>query len=79
MRYRPRSAAALHIALGGLPNSMRVEVDPDVGVSAKTVGELRHTRTWPENLAITTPHEHSRESAVKVSRASAPGRATPKP
>jgi len=40
MRYKPKSAAALEIALGGLPNSMRVEVDPDVGVSAKTVGEL---------------------------------------
>ena len=79
MRYRPKSAAALEITLGGLPNSMRVEVDADVRVSAKTVGELRHATTWPENLAITTPHEHSPESAVKVSRASAPGRATPKP
>jgi hypothetical protein len=79
MRYRPKSAAALEIALGGLPNSMRVEVDADVRVSAKTVGELRHAATWPENLAITTPHEHSPESTVKVSRASAPGRATPKP
>jgi hypothetical protein len=41
MRYKPKSAAAFEIALGGLPNSMRVEVDPDVGVSAKTVGERR--------------------------------------
>jgi len=79
MRHKPRSTAVLEIALGGLPKSMRVEVDPDVGVSAKTVGELRHATTWPENLAITTPHEHSPGSAVKVSRASAPGRATPKP
>jgi hypothetical protein len=79
MRYKPKSAAALEIALGGLPNSMRVEADPDVGVSAKTVGELRHATTWPENLAITTPYEHSTESTVKVSRASAPRRATPKP
>ena len=79
MRYRPRSAAALEIALGGSPNSMRVEADPGVGVSAKTVGELRHATTWPQNLAITTPYEHSPGSAVKVSRASAPGRATPKP
>jgi len=79
MRYRPKSAAALEIALGGLPKSMRVEADPDVGVSAKTVGELRHATTWPENLAITTPHEHSLGGAVKVSRASAPRRATPKP
>jgi hypothetical protein len=79
MRYKPKSAAALAIALGGLSNSMRVEVDPDVGVSAKTVGELRKAKTWPENLAITTPQELSSESAVRLSRASAPGRATPKP
>ncbi len=79
MRYKPRSTAALEIALGGLPNRMRVEVDPDVGVSAKTVGELRTAKTWPENLAITTPQEPTSESAEKVSRASAPGRATPKP
>ncbi len=40
MRYKPKSIAALHIALGGSPDKMRVEVDRDVGVSAKTVGEL---------------------------------------
>jgi hypothetical protein len=79
MRYEPRSTAALEIALGGLPNRMRVEVDPDIGVSAKTVGELRNAKTWPENLAITTPQEYTSENAVKVSKASAPGRATPKP
>ena len=79
MRYRPKSAGALQIALGGLPNSMAVEADPDVGVSAKTVGELRKATNWPENLAVTTPREHYPESVVKVSRASAPGRATPKP
>ena len=79
MRYKPKSAAALEIALGGLPNSMRVEVDPNVGVSAKTVGELRKATSWPENLAITTPSENYSGSAVKVSRANGPGRATPKP
>jgi hypothetical protein len=41
MRYRPKSIAALHIALGGLPAKMRVAVDRDIGVTAKTVGELR--------------------------------------
>jgi hypothetical protein len=28
MRYKPKSIAALHIALGGLPDEMRVEVGP---------------------------------------------------
>jgi hypothetical protein len=41
MRYKPKSIAALHIALGGLPGKMSVEVDAEVGVSARTVGELR--------------------------------------
>jgi hypothetical protein len=26
MRYKPKSTAALHIALGGLPDKMRVEL-----------------------------------------------------
>jgi hypothetical protein len=37
MRYKPRSVAALQIALGGFPDAMRVEVDQGIGVSAKTV------------------------------------------
>ena len=55
MRYKPKSIAALHIALGGLPVKMRVEVDPDIGVSAKTVGELRKVTAWSETLVIVTP------------------------
>ncbi len=78
MRYKPKSIAALHIALGGLPVKMRVEVDPDVGVSAKTVGELRKITAWPENLVITTPQERHSESAVKVSKASVASRISPK-
>src|SRR5262245_46199012 len=30
MRYKPKSIAALQLALGGLPDRMRVEVDPDI-------------------------------------------------
>jgi hypothetical protein len=41
MRYRPESIAALHVALGGLPDKMRVELEADIGASPKTVGELR--------------------------------------
>ena len=55
MRYKPKSVAALQIALGGLPDNMRVKVEPNVGVSAKTVGQLRKMAAWPENLAIATP------------------------
>jgi hypothetical protein len=79
MHYKPKSAAGLQLALGGLPDNMRVEVDGGVGVTAKTVGELRKTATWPDNLAITRPQENYPGSAVKVSRANGPGRTTPKP
>jgi hypothetical protein len=69
MRYKPKSSAALHVALGGWPALMPVEVDADTDVSAKTVGELRKVTTWPENLAITTPQDRYPESAVRVSKA----------
>ena len=79
MRYKPKSIAALHLALGGLPDQMRVEVDPEIGVSAKTVGELRKLTTWPGDLAITTPRERHPESTVKVSKANVASRTSPKP
>jgi len=79
MRYKPKSIPALHIALGGLPAKMRVEADPGVGVSAKTVGELRKLTTWSENLVVTTPQEHHAESVIKISKASVAGRVSPKP
>jgi hypothetical protein len=52
MQYKPKSIPALHIALGGLSAKMRVEADPETGVSAKTVGELRKLTLWSENLVI---------------------------
>ncbi len=79
MRYKPKSVAALHIALGGLPDKMRVEVDRGIRVSAKTVGELRKVTAWPENLVIITPQERRPESTVKVSKASVATRVSPKP
>jgi hypothetical protein len=79
MRYKPKSVAALHIALGGLPDNMRVETDPNVGVSATTVGQLRKVTAWPENLAVAVPQERVPESAVMVSKASLSTRFSPKP
>ena len=49
MHYKPKSVAALQIALGGLPEKMRVEPEPDTHLSAKTVGQLRKVDTWPDN------------------------------
>jgi hypothetical protein len=79
MQFKPKSIAALHIALGGLPDKMRVEVDPNIRVSAKTVGALRKVEAWPENLAIATPQEGDAKSVVKVSKASVATRVSPKP
>ena len=79
MRYKPRSIAALQLALGGLPDRMRVEVDLDIKISAKTVGELRQVSVWSwENLAITTPQERYSESVVRVSKVNIATRTSPK-
>jgi hypothetical protein len=78
MRYKPKNVAALQVALGGLPDAMRVELEADIGASPKTVGELRRLAAWPENLAITTPHERDPESLVKVSKANVATRTAPK-
>jgi hypothetical protein len=78
MRYKAKSIAALQLALGSLPDKMRVEVEPDIEVSAKTVGELRKVTAWPENLALTTPHEGQADSAVKVSKVNIATRTAPK-
>jgi hypothetical protein len=78
MQYKAKSVAALQVALGGLPDRMHVEADREIGITAKTVGELRKVTAWPENLVITTPQERSSESAIRVSKVSHATRVTPK-
>jgi hypothetical protein len=79
MRYKPKSVGALQVALAGLPASMRVEVDPETGVHARTVGDLRKLADWPGNLAVATPHEPHPGDSVRVTHASHATRVTPKP
>jgi hypothetical protein len=67
MRFKPKNVSALHVALGGLPDRMHVDADPGLGVSAKTVGDLRKMMNVP--LA----------GAIKISKASHTGRIAPKP
>ena len=57
---------------------MRVEVDSDIKISAKTVGEFRQVSVWPENLAITTLQERYSESFVRVSKVNIATRTSPK-
>jgi hypothetical protein len=79
MRFKAKSIAALSVILDGLPDKMRVEVDRGIGVSVKTVGELRKLTTWPGGLAIITPRERHSQNAVKVSKANVASRVSPKP
>jgi len=79
MRYKPKSVSALHLALAGLPEKMRVEADPGIGVSAKTVGELRKVTAWPGNLAVATPQEPDFGRPVRVTTANVATRVAPKP
>jgi hypothetical protein len=57
---------------------MRVKVDPGIGVSAKTVGELRKVTAWPENLAVTTPQDRDADSFVRIGKANVATRTAPK-
>jgi hypothetical protein len=50
----------------------------DIGLSAKTVGELRKMTEWPENLVISTPQDQDSQSAIRVSKATHATRVTPK-
>jgi hypothetical protein len=58
---------------------MHIEADRGIGVSAKTVGQLRKVAAWPDNLVITTPQERYAGSVIRVSKASVATRVTPKP
>jgi len=78
MKYKPKSVAALQIALGGLPDKMRVQTDSGIRASAKTVGQLRRITAWPENLAIAVPQERFPGSMVMVSKATIATRFSPK-
>jgi hypothetical protein len=73
-----QSIAALQLALGSLPDEIRVELDPGIELSAKTVGEMRKATAWPETLAVTTPQERHADSAVKVSKVNVATRTAPK-
>ncbi|MGD1213040.1 MAG: hypothetical protein ABR973_17050 [Candidatus Acidiferrales bacterium] len=55
-----------------------MKVDAGIGVSAKTVGDLRKVTAWPENLAITTPQDRNADSLVTVSKANVATRTAPK-
>ena len=79
MLYKAKSVAALHVALAGLPNRTPVEADPETGISARTVGELRKVTAWSETFAIATPPQLDPSNPVRISKASIATRVSPKP
>ncbi len=78
MLYKPKNVAALQIALGSLPGKMRVEIEPEVPLAAKSVDELRRMQAWPENLSLTVPQALSSDSAVRVGSIHHASRTSPK-
>jgi hypothetical protein len=53
------------MALGTLPDKMRIERDRGIEVTAKI--ELRKITVWPESLAVATPQGRHADSAVRIS------------
>ncbi len=78
MLYKPKNVAALQIALGSIPGKTRVQVDPDVKLSAKSVDQLRRLQSWPENVALMVPPAIYEDSVVKVSSVHVASRTSPK-
>jgi hypothetical protein len=53
----------------GYRDNMRVEVETDIAVTAKTVADLRALATWPDGLALNIHVDlDPRFSVVKVER-----------
>ena len=68
MLMRPTNVDDLRQALFGLPGDMKVEADPDTGISAKTVDELRAMTSWPPGLRVETPQDNYDVSTVRISK-----------
>ena len=68
-RYRPRNMDELRTCLGSCPADMRVEIEPCVPISARSVTELRSLPSWPYGLFLIVNKEpDARFSVVKVER-----------
>ena len=66
MRQVVNSVAGLDTALFGLPDDMKVEVAPDIAVSAQTVRDLRALDSLACKLLLRWPWPRLPEHAVAV-------------
>ena len=71
MRYTANTIEDMKKLLLGYRDNMRVEVEADVAVTARTVADLRALATWPDGLALNIHVDlDPRSSVVRVERAS---------
>ncbi len=71
MRYAANTIEEMQKLLLGYRHNMRVEVETDIAVTAKTVADLRALVTWPDGLALNIHVDlDPRLSVVSVERAS---------
>ena len=68
--YTPDTIEAVWKVLRGLNQIMKVEIEPGIPLTTKTVWELRRAHAaWPPGLRLIVPDERDRpESVVKVER-----------
>ena len=52
MRYVANTIEEMQKILFGYRDNMRVEVETDIAVTAKTVAELRALPNWPDRLIL---------------------------
>ena len=71
MRYSANTIEEMQKLLLGYRDNMRVEIETDVAVTAKTVADLRALPTRPNGLALNIHVDlDPRLSVVRVERAS---------
>ena len=71
MRYTATTIDDMKKLLLGYRDNMRVEVETDIAVTAKTVADLRALATWPDGLALNIHVDlDPRLSVVRVERTS---------
>ena len=78
MRCRVKNKASLELVLSDLSGRTRVEMDPSIKLSAKTVADLRSLVELPEAVVVTIPRVRYSGGAVVVSKPTGPTRTSPK-
>jgi hypothetical protein len=70
MRMRVNDVAQLRQAVFGVAGGMKVQADPDTGISAKTVDELRTLTSCPAGLVVIVERERYPETTVTIIKSS---------